>query len=61
MKRVGPIILGSLAALASVVVVASSALFEGADQCRFDTPRPVAFDTPESAAAFPHSSQVTTD
>ena len=52
MKRVGLIVLGSRAVLAAVFFAAPSVLFEGADHSRFDAPRPVAFDAPESAAAF---------
>jgi hypothetical protein len=52
MKRVGLIVLGSLAALAAVYVAAPSAPFEGAYHTRFDAPRPVTFDAPESVAAF---------
>jgi hypothetical protein len=37
---------------AGSVHAAPSALFEGADLTRFDAPQPVAFDAPESAAAF---------
>ncbi len=57
MKRVGLIVLGSLAALAAVFVAEPSALVEGADHSRFDAPRPVTFDAPESVAAFAAGSE----
>lgn len=52
MKRVGLVVLGLLAMLAAVFLAAPSVLFEGADHSRLNAPRSVAFDAPESAAAF---------